>query len=119
MNSLRHLEEDRAETKGRFRERAVLANVPSFLFLVPGNICENHPLGNHPFANPPKRDYLPALELVKQFEHSLSGMQLSSLLTVGSFLLTVDFFAYSCAWELLSLELELFYLQLELLFFKL
>ena len=29
----------REETKGRFRKRAVLANVPSFRFFVPGNIC--------------------------------------------------------------------------------
>ena len=28
----------REETKGRFRKRVVLANVPSFWFLVPGNI---------------------------------------------------------------------------------
>ena len=27
-------------------------NVPSFRFLVPGNIRRNHPFGNHPFANP-------------------------------------------------------------------
>ena len=27
-------------------------NVPSFRFLVPGNIGQNHPFGNHPFANP-------------------------------------------------------------------
>ena len=25
-------------------------NVPSFRFLVPGNIRQNHPFGNHPFA---------------------------------------------------------------------
>ena len=31
-------EENREETKGRFRKRVVLANVPSFRFLVPGNI---------------------------------------------------------------------------------
>ena len=64
--------------KGRFRKRAVLANVPSFRFLVPGNIrmylpsffwhltnirmyprscfwyrehSPNHTFGNHPFAN--------------------------------------------------------------------
>ena len=59
---------DREETKGRFRKRAVLANAPSFPFLVPwkirmypcsvfwyrGNIRQNHPFGNHPFANPKK-----------------------------------------------------------------
>ena len=65
--------------KGRFRKRVVLANVPSFRFLVPGNIRmylrsvfgigehpnvlsfrflvpgnirQNHPFGNHPCANP-------------------------------------------------------------------
>ena len=27
-------------------------NVPSFRFLVPGNIRQNHPCGNHPFAHP-------------------------------------------------------------------
>ena len=27
-------------------------NVPSFRFLVPGNIRQSHPLGNHPFPNP-------------------------------------------------------------------
>ena len=27
-------------------------NVPSFRFLVPGNIRQNHSFGNHPFANP-------------------------------------------------------------------
>ena len=27
-------------------------NVPSFRFLVPGNMRQNHPFGNHPFANP-------------------------------------------------------------------
>ena len=26
-------------------------NVPSFRLLVPGNIRQNHPFGNHPFAN--------------------------------------------------------------------
>ena len=69
----------REETKVRFRKRAVLANVPLFRFFVPGNIrmClrslflvpgnirmyprsvfvvrgnirQNHPFGNHPFAN--------------------------------------------------------------------
>ena len=67
------------ETKGWFHKRAVLANVPSFRFwyrgtsectfipcfgtgehpkvpsfrfLVLGNIRQNHPSGNHPFANP-------------------------------------------------------------------
>ena len=64
--------------KGRFCKRAILATVPSFRFWVPGtstitaffcqgstagkdfleeisvqgNICQNHPFGNHPFANP-------------------------------------------------------------------
>ena len=70
----------REETKGRLRKRAVLANVPSFRFLVPGSICmyrrsgfwcwgtsectprpgsrhrgtsaKTTPPGNHPFANP-------------------------------------------------------------------
>ena len=27
-------------------------NVPSFRFFVPGNIRQNHPFGNNPFANP-------------------------------------------------------------------
>ena len=40
--------------KGRFRKRVVLANVPSFRLSFRGNICQNHPFGNHPFANPQK-----------------------------------------------------------------
>ena len=42
------------EIKGRFRKRVVLANVPSFRFSFRGNIRQNHPFGNHPFANPRK-----------------------------------------------------------------
>ena len=42
------------EIKGRFRKRAVLANVPSFRFSFRGNIRRNPPFGNHPFANPQK-----------------------------------------------------------------
>ena len=30
-------------------------NVPLFRFLVPGNIRQNHPFGNHPCANPERR----------------------------------------------------------------
>ena len=59
----------RKETKLRFRKRAVLANVPSFRFLVPGNIrmylrssffgAGEHPpkppLWEPPFCKPPKR----------------------------------------------------------------
>ena len=68
--------EPREERKGRFRKRAVLANiicprpgfwcrgtsactlvaehpnVPSFRFLVRGDIRQNHPFGNHPFCEP-------------------------------------------------------------------
>ena len=33
-------------------KRVVLANVPSFRFSFRGNIRQNHPFGNHPFANP-------------------------------------------------------------------
>ena len=40
------------EIKGRFRKRVVLANVPSFRFSFRGNIRQNHPFGNRPFANP-------------------------------------------------------------------
>ena len=68
------------ETKGRFRKRVVLANVPPFLFFVPGehanvpsflffvsgehpnvpsfrfsfrrNIRQNHPFGKPPFCQP-------------------------------------------------------------------
>ena len=29
-------------------------DVPSFLFLVLGNICQNHPFGNHPKLSAPK-----------------------------------------------------------------
>ena len=32
------------------------ANVASFQFLVPGNIRQNHPFGNHPCANPRKKE---------------------------------------------------------------
>ena len=35
-------------------KRVVLANVPSFRFSFRGNIRQNHPFGNHPFANPRK-----------------------------------------------------------------
>ena len=42
------------EIKGRFRKRVVLANVPSFRFSFRGNICRNHPFGNHPFVNTKK-----------------------------------------------------------------
>ena len=69
----------REETNGRFCKRAVVANVPLFRSLRPGNIkehsffchgstaqgkdlleeiseqgntCQNHPFGNHPVANP-------------------------------------------------------------------
>ena len=40
--------------KGRFRKRAVLANVPSFRFSFQGNVHQNHPFGNHPFVNTKK-----------------------------------------------------------------
>ena len=56
----------REETKGRFRKRVVLANVPSFRFLVPENIrmyprsgfwhretsAKTALFGNHPLSNP-------------------------------------------------------------------
>ena len=42
------------EIKGRFRKRAVLANVPSFRFSFRGNIRRNRPFGNHPFVNTKK-----------------------------------------------------------------
>ena len=42
------------EIKGRFRERVVLANVPSFRFSFRWNIRQNHPFGNHPFVNTQK-----------------------------------------------------------------
>ena len=38
--------------EGRFRKRAVLANVPSFRFSFRGNIRRNHPFGNHPLSTP-------------------------------------------------------------------
>ena len=41
------------ETKGRFRKRVVLANVPSFRFSFQGNIRQNHPFGKPPFCEPP------------------------------------------------------------------
>ena len=31
-----------------------MANVPSFRFSFRGNICRNHPFGNHPFVNTKK-----------------------------------------------------------------
>ena len=40
------------EIKRRFPKRVVLANVSSFRFSFRGNIRQNHPFGNHPFANP-------------------------------------------------------------------
>ena len=71
--------------KGRFCKMVVLANVPSFQFLVPsfrfctlvpvfgtiipvfvpsfrvfcgtGEHRQNHPFGNHPFANPPTKQF--------------------------------------------------------------
>ena len=79
LSGPRKFGKDREETKGQFCKRAVLASfssfrsfvpsfcflyprsgfffgpgtpvsVPSFRVLGPGNICQNHPFGNHPFA---------------------------------------------------------------------
>ena len=71
------------EIKGRFRKRVVLANVPSFRFSFRGNIHQNHPFGNHPFANPREgglvvqycailRDYLSDTPLLRAMGFSMS-----------------------------------------------
>ena len=79
----------REETKGRFCKRAVLASVPPFRFLgsrnikiiaffcwastagkdfleessVQVNICQDHPCGSHPLANPQGMSEIPPVLL--------------------------------------------------------
>ena len=43
------------------------ANVPSFRFLVPGNIHQNHSFGNHPFCESPKKATLRKIQNVWRF----------------------------------------------------